>query len=54
MNIELVREYRWLNIPTGSRGTGQTTNPVTRLALLEQLNTWNGSNPGVWQYWAVV
>ncbi len=52
--IETVRDYHWLNIPKGQTGMGKTTNPMTRLAFLEQLNEWNRSSPGVWQYWAVV
>jgi hypothetical protein len=54
MDIETTHTYHWLNITTGKSGTSETDTQMTTRTLLEKLNEWNRSNPGVWQYWAVV
>jgi len=48
--VRRIFTYNWLHIPTGTRGT-RDIELFNRNDLYELLNTWNYSNPGVWQYW---
>lgn len=41
--------YR-MHIPTGGRML-ETREFLSRLQFLEELNRWNGQQPGRWQYW---
>lgn len=42
--------YKWLHIPTGLTES-RTWGEGSRIRFLEDLATWNRSNPGVWQYY---
>jgi len=52
--LKTVQQYHWLHIPTGMTGLTDSHYPMSDYEILKLLNEWNRSNPGVWQYWAVV
>jgi len=41
---------RRLHIPTGERSIAEF-DALNRKEALEQVNAWNESLPGIWQYW---
>lgn len=48
--------YNRLHIPSGSRSEGtkhydESSALLAQRALFEDLNDWNRSAPGIWQYW---
>jgi hypothetical protein len=50
-NYPLFR-YTCLHIPSGQRDDQEyaCSDALTRTQMLELINKWNASNPGVWQY----
>lgn len=45
-----VFTYVWFNISSGKRGE-KVAAFVEERDFLRELDKWNGSQPGVWQYW---
>lgn len=45
-----VFTYVWLNIPSGKRGEKLSASD-DEMSFLRDLDKWNSSQPGVWQYY---